>query len=126
MGTRANPLSILQESEVEPWQIFVKTLRGKTITINTQPSATVSKVMYQILEEEGPHPNDMRLIFGGKQLEPGRMLAEYDVQKGSTLHLVLRLSGGDGSLSRQRSEYDTLRLLLRAHRSKSTMLMTTP
>ena len=125
MGTRANPLSILQESEVEPWQIFVKTLRGRTITINTQPSATVSKVMYQIQEEEGTPPNDIRLIFGGKQLEPGRMLAEYDVQKGSTLHLVLRLSGGDGSLGCQERERDIVRLFSKAHQSKSTMIVTT-
>ena len=87
----------MQKNEVEPWQIFVKTLTGRTITIDTQPSATVIKVMYEIHEKEGPPPHEVRLIFGGKQLEPGRMLAEYDVQKGSTLHLVLRLSGGYGS-----------------------------
>ena len=122
MGTRTDLLSILQEGEVEPWQIFVKTLTGRTITINTQPSATVSKVIYRIKEKEGTPPNDFRLIFGGKQLEPGRMLAEYDVQKGSTLHLVLRLSGGDGNLSRERSEYDTVRLLSRVRGIKPTII----
>ena len=100
MGTRTDLLSMLQESEVEPWQIFVKTLTGKTITIDTQPSATVSKVFYKIWEKESI-PEDYgrnygRLIFGGKQLEPGRILAEYDVQKGSTLHLISRLHGGMG------------------------------
>ena len=93
----------MQENESEPWQIFVKTLTGKTITVATQPAATVSKVMYKVHDSEGVSLSAMRLIFGGKQLEPGRMLAEYDVQKGSTLHLVLRLSGGDGSLDRQKS-----------------------
>ena len=79
---------------MEPWQIFVKTLTGKTITIDTQPSATVSKVFYKIWEKESTPENYGRLIFGGKQLEPGRMLAEYDVQKGSTLHLIWRLHRG--------------------------------
>ena len=96
-------LSILQENQAEPWQVFVKTLTSKTITVDTQPAATVSEVMYKVHDSEGVPLSAMRLIFGGKQLEPGRMLAEYDVQKGSTLHLVLRLSGGDGSLDRQKS-----------------------
>ena len=94
MGIRADLLIMLQESEVEPWQIFVRLLKGSSITINTQPSATVRNVFKQIWEREGIPPAYVRLIFGGKQLEPGRMLAEYDVQKGSTLHLVMRLSGG--------------------------------
>ena len=50
--------------------------------------------MYQVHDKDGLLVHEMRLIFGGKQLEPDRMLAEYDVQKGSTLHLVFRLSGG--------------------------------
>ena len=90
----------MQKNEVEPWQIFVKTLTSRTITINIQPSATVIKVMNEIYEKGEPPPHQARLIFGGKQLEPGRMLAEYGVQKGSTLYLLLRLSGGDGSLER--------------------------
>ena len=69
-------------------------LTGRTITIDTKPDATVSKVLYEVWDKEGLPANDIRLIFGGKQLEPGRTLAEYGVQKGSTLHLVLRLSGG--------------------------------
>ena len=81
--------------------------------------------MYKVYDSEGLPVNEIRLIFGGKQLEPDRMLAEYDVQKGSTLHLVLRLSGGDGSLDRQKRERDTVRLFSRAHQSKSTMIMTT-
>ena len=50
--------------------------------------------MYQVHDKEEVPVYQMRLIFGGKQLEPDRMLAGYDVQKGSTLHLVLRMSGG--------------------------------
>ena len=115
---------MLQEGEVEPWQIFVNMFTNRTITISTQPFATVSKILVQIEENAGPRPNESRLIFGGKQLEPSRMLAEYGVQKGSTLHLVLSLSGGDRSLSRQRRERDTVRLFSRAHQSISTMIMT--
>ena len=67
------------------------------LTIDTKPDATVSEVLYQAQYKAGLSVNENRLIFGGKQLEPGRLLAEYDVQKGSTLHAVLRLAGGDGS-----------------------------
>ena len=88
---------MLQEHDVEPWHIFVKRLIGSCQVIYTQPSATVRKVLDKLDEAPG-----IRLIFGGKQLEPDRMLAEYDIQKGSTLHVVLRLAGGDGSPSRQR------------------------
>ena len=91
---------MLQESGKEPWQIFVKMLTGYSLTVNTQPYATVSKVLDIVHEKQGDPPNLVRLIFGGKQLEPSRMLAEYGVQKGSTLHLVLRLSGGDKNSSR--------------------------
>ena len=115
---------MLQKSGKEPWQIFVKTLTGYSLAVNTQPYATVSKVLEIVREKQGDPPDQVRLIFGGKQLEPSRMLAEYGVQKGSTLHLVLRLSGGDRSLSRQRRERDTVRLFSRAHQSKSTIIMT--
>ena len=90
---------MLQENDVEQWQIFVKMLNGYSKTITTQPSATVRKVMDKLNEYE---PLKLRLIFGGKQLEPDRLLAEYGIQKGSTLHAVLRLAGGDESPSRQR------------------------
>lgn len=81
--------------------------------------------MYKIYEKDATTPNEMRLIFGGKQLEPGRMLAEYGIQKGSTLHLVLRLSGGDGSLERQTTERDTVRFVSKAYLSIYMMIMTT-
>ena len=106
---------MLQESEKEPWQIFVKTLTGYSLTVNTQPYATVSKVLDIVHEKQGNEPKQVRLIFGGKQLEPSRMLAEYGVQKGSTLHLVLRLSGGDMHSSRERKVRDTVRLFSGAH-----------
>jgi ubiquitin-small subunit ribosomal protein S27Ae len=75
-------------------QIFVKTLTGKTITLDVEPSESVENVCQMIQVKEGLPSDELRLIFSGKQLEEGRLISEYSIQKESTIDLVLRLCGG--------------------------------
>ena len=78
--------------------VYVKTLTGKTISVEVEPDESVESLKAKIQEKEGVPIDQQRIIFDGKQLDSLKSLSDYDIDDDSTLHLVLRLRGGEDAL----------------------------
>ena len=90
------------------FDVTVKTLTGKSIPLNVQASLTLGKLKKKVQDAEGIPVDQQRLMFGGEQMEDGHTLSDYNIQKGSVIHLVLRLRGGMYHPAAARSGFESV------------------
>lgn len=76
------------------FQMFIKSINGKTRTLQVQPTTTIAELKAQIQEKEGVSPEEQRLIYAGKNLDDTKTVADYNLGADATVHLVLRVRGG--------------------------------
>ena len=100
---------ILKATCISGFYVAVKTLTGKSITVYIQPYDTVDDLKTKVQEIEGIPPDQQRFVFAGEQLEDDhKLLIDYNVQAGSTIHLILRLRGGMFHPSSGRHDFNEL------------------
>ena len=75
-------------------QVFVRTLAGRSTTLDVESTDTVKSLKEKLYLKEGISAGDQRLVFGGKELDETRSLSDYNIRKESTLYMLLRLRGG--------------------------------
>ena len=76
------------------FQIFIKTLNGETITVKANSTDKIITIKEQIQKKQDISPDHQRLVYAGKQLEDNNTLNDYNIPNNATLHLVVRLKGG--------------------------------